>query len=61
MQKMLTPPEVAEVFSVPEKTLADWRSRGLGPRYARVGRHVRYAAADCEAWAASQVVERRPA
>ena len=36
------------------KTLADWRVRGVGPAYARVGRHVRYRPADVDEWLSSR-------
>lgn len=32
----------ADVLGVPEHTLAQWRSKGTGPEYVKVGRHVRY-------------------
>lgn len=44
------PSEVAEFLRIPEATLAQWRSRGTGPRWRRVGRHVRYRWSDVEAW-----------
>lgn len=51
MEKLLSPPELAELLKdVPEKTLADWRSRGVGPKFVRVGRFVRYRPADVEEW-----------
>lgn len=50
MQKLLTPPEVAEVLDVPERTLADWRHRGTGPPWLRVGRHARYPEAGLAGW-----------
>jgi hypothetical protein len=31
--------DVADHMKIPEKTLAEWRSRGIGPRYLRVGRY----------------------
>ncbi len=40
--KLLTAADVSERFGVPAKTLADWRSRGIGPAYVRLGRHCRY-------------------
>jgi predicted DNA-binding transcriptional regulator AlpA len=43
----------------PAKTLAEWRSRGIGPRYLKVGRHVRYRWADVETWLASKQVDPR--
>jgi hypothetical protein len=35
---------------VPPRTVYNWRTRGLGPRGIRVGRHVRYRLADVDAW-----------
>jgi hypothetical protein len=35
---LATPNEVAAFLRKPPKTLAEWRSRGLGPRYFKVGR-----------------------
>lgn len=45
-----TSAEVAEYLGVPEHTLAQWRYRGSGPRYIRVGRHVRYRWPDVDRW-----------
>lgn len=42
--------EVAELLSVKPQTLATWRMKGIGPRYAKVGRLVRYRLADLERW-----------
>jgi hypothetical protein len=49
-----SPAQVARHLQVPEKTLAEWRSRQIGPRYHRVGRYVRYAWADVDVWLATQ-------
>jgi excisionase family DNA binding protein len=49
-----TPEQVADYLQIPVKTLAEWRSRGGGPRYSKVGRHARYDWADVRAWLASQ-------
>lgn len=48
------PVEVANYLRKPEKTLAEWRSRDIGPRYIPVGRDVRYDWADVDAWVAEQ-------
>ncbi len=48
--------EVAKHLSMPPKTLAEWRSRGTGPRYLKIGRHVRYRWADVLAWEESRLV-----
>ena len=53
-----TPAEVAERFVVAEKTLANWRSAGVGPAYARIGGRVRYREADLQAWVDAQGVAR---
>jgi excisionase family DNA binding protein len=42
--------EVAEYLGVPRRTLDQWRHRGKGPRFSKVGRHVRYRWADVERW-----------
>ena len=55
MEKMLSAAKVAEQLDVPERTLADWRSRGLGPAFARIGRHVRYRPEDVERWVKGRV------
>ncbi|MDX2177112.1 MAG: helix-turn-helix domain-containing protein [Candidatus Sumerlaeia bacterium] len=41
--ELLTINQAAALLQVPEKTLATWRSRGLGPRFSKLGgKHVRY-------------------
>jgi len=54
--KALTPEEVVKVYPALTKsigTLANWRSRGVGPRYYRVGsgagRRIAYRPEDIEA------------
>lgn len=48
------PPEVAEFLKMPERTLGQWRYLGTGPRFVKIGRHVRYRWSDVEAWLADQ-------
>ncbi|GGA69080.1 hypothetical protein GCM10011521_04110 [Arenimonas soli] len=39
-----------------ERTLQDWRQRGVGPAYAKLGRRVLYSVADLDDyWAAGRV------
>jgi excisionase family DNA binding protein len=45
--------QVAEYLNVPKRTLYRWRTLGYGPRGKRVGRHLRYRAADVVAWFAN--------
>ena len=37
-----TPEQVAEFLGVTKATLADWRCKGMGPAYIKVGRLIRY-------------------
>lgn len=56
---LATPEDVARYLNdIPVKTLAQWRSKGTGPEYQKVGRHVRYDWADVHAWLASQRSDR---
>ncbi len=54
---LLTPPEVAERLRVALKTLEDWRRRGDGPRFIRLGRAcVRYRTEEIEAFLAARTL-----
>jgi len=44
------PEEVAEYLAIPAPTLAAWRSRGGGPKFAKIGVHVRYKWVDVDSW-----------
>lgn len=47
---LLSPRQVSELTGVPETTLAQWRYRKQGIPYLRIGRLVRYAHADVDAY-----------
>lgn len=49
-EKHLSIQDLAERESVPVSTVYRWNTRGEGPRYLKIGRHVRYRLADVEAW-----------
>jgi predicted site-specific integrase-resolvase len=53
-RSLATPEQVAKHLQLPPATLKKWRTRGTGPRYHRVGKHVRYAWHDVEAWMVEQ-------
>ena len=53
-EPLATPAEVADFLRKPPKTLAEWRSRGLGPDYFKIGRDVRYAWQAVYDWLAGQ-------
>jgi predicted DNA-binding transcriptional regulator AlpA len=45
-----TPRELAHFLGLSEQTLAQWRWLGKGPRWVKVGRHVRYPRRDTQEW-----------
>ena len=47
-QLYLTPRQVERRYAIPLKTLEIWRYRGVGPRFHKFGRLVRYAVADLD-------------
>lgn len=49
-RSLAKPTDVADYLGVPLRTLDQWRYLGKGPRFRRVGRHVRYRWADVDAW-----------
>lgn len=50
-EALVTQAELAQYLGVPETTLEQWRSRGGGPDYVKVGaRHVRYRLSEVNAW-----------
>ncbi len=50
MTELLTEQQAAALLHVSVKCLQGWRSRGGGPRYHKLGRCVRYAVPDLEAF-----------
>ena len=46
--------DTAAFLRVPVGTLYQWRHRRIGPRAAKVGRHLRYNPADVRAWLEEQ-------
>jgi excisionase family DNA binding protein len=50
VSEVLKAAEAAAYLQVPAETLRRWRSLGIGPRYAKVGRHVRYRQAALDRW-----------
>lgn len=43
-------PELSSYLGIPETTLSQWRWKKTGPKWLKVGRHVRYRWADIEKW-----------
>lgn len=46
----LTPDQVAERYQISPDSLKEWRYKGVGPRYLRIGKRVRYRESDLEQW-----------
>jgi hypothetical protein len=47
---------VAQGTPIEQSTLERWRWGKRGPRYRKIGRHVRYAVGDLRAWVAAQTI-----
>jgi predicted DNA-binding transcriptional regulator AlpA len=54
-ERWLSRQELADRYGLPVRTLAQWASKGTGPRYARLGRHARYRLSDVTAWEATRL------
>lgn len=52
MIEYCTPTELAERLAVSRGTLANWRVRGSGPPFIRVGRRIRYRREAVDEWLA---------
>ncbi|REJ06289.1 DNA-binding protein [Microbacterium bovistercoris] len=50
MDELMTPEQLAEYLQVSTGTLSNDRYLGRGPRFIRVGRKIRYARADVQAY-----------
>jgi DNA-binding transcriptional regulator YiaG len=50
----LSEKQVAKRFGVTPSTLANWRWRGYGPPFLKVGRRVQYVDSDVQAWEEAQ-------
>ena len=42
--------DVATFLKLTPKTVKEWRHKGTGPKYSRLGKHVRYQPSDVIAW-----------
>jgi excisionase family DNA binding protein len=55
-EKHLTIDDLADRCGVPRMTVERWNSRGGGPAFMKIGRHVRYRLQDVIAWEESRIV-----
>lgn len=56
-EPLATPGEIAAFLRKSEKTLANWRSQGIGPPYQKVNGRVLYDWPDVRTWLAGQYIE----
>lgn len=52
---LVTTPRAAELLGVSPKTVEDWRLKGRGPRFIRLGKAIRYSMKDLEDFVAASV------
>ena len=50
VDRLMTTRDVADFLQINPNTLEQWRVRGRGPDFVRVGSRVRYRREDVEAW-----------
>ncbi|MFF3461010.1 helix-turn-helix transcriptional regulator [Streptomyces sp. NPDC002619] len=55
-RRLAPPQELADYCGVPIGTIYQWSSRGGGPKFIRVGRHLRARWSDIEAWLDAQTI-----
>lgn len=55
LRRRLTEREAAAELGISFRTLQQWRVRGFGPTFLKIGRAVRYDAESLEAWLAQHV------
>lgn len=50
LDSLVTPCTLAERLGTTERSLSEWRIKGRGPKFIRVGRGVRYRLDAVDAW-----------
>lgn len=55
MGRLWTVDDVSGYLGVPVNTLYQWRTKGYGPKGARMGKYLRYRPEDVAAWVDGQV------
>jgi len=50
IREWLSPAQAAVYTGLPEKTLEEYRRKGTGPKFSRVGKHVRYNRRHIDHW-----------
>lgn len=42
--------DLADELQIPKSTIYGWKTRGLGPNWVRVGKHLRARRTDVDSW-----------
>ena len=53
LEPLLSIEMLADYVGVPVVTIYRWRTEGKGPRALRIGRHLKFALSDVQAWLAT--------
>jgi len=53
-EPLLNEHTVAERLAMSVRTVRDWRGKGYGPRWIKVGRSIRYSSSRLQEWLDSQ-------
>ena len=56
-KKIVSSEEAAQYLDRPVGTLANWRSKGIGPRFVKLDRRVGYRLCDLEKFVESRIIE----
>jgi predicted DNA-binding transcriptional regulator AlpA len=54
----LSPQALADRYGLPLETVYGWNKTRSGPKYLKIGRHVRYRLSDVLAWEKTRMAER---
>lgn len=54
---LLNEVEASDLLRISVRTLQSWRCKGIGPRFIRVGRSIRYRRGDLLDWTQSNTVQ----
>lgn len=55
--RLLSVPELADYLGISQKSVYALRYRGEGPRAVKIGKQLRFAPADVDAWLAQRAAE----
>lgn len=56
--ELLTTEQLADELAMTVPALAQWRYRGMGPRFIKEGRWIRYRRSDVDEWIESRLHDR---